>query len=251
MELFSWAVSGCRRPGRASASGPSAARAPGGRPSFSRTPGRAPAARRPSSPAGGTRSPAGSGRRCACIFFRCRVLPYGVGHRRRSGCCFGRSLGQPGRYGSGFLVQPGAVRRARALWLVARARRSDAKPVHCLRVASSAAANRDHRATTNPRTTRRGRPGSLHPSLYRLSRRARESNRTGLPKHTSLNALRGLASRRAAARVGAKEAARELVGATRRPRRGSGPRKNRREPPAPITQGALSKRPTVKWTSPS
>ena len=54
-----------------------------------------------------------------------------------------------------------------------------------------------------------------------------------MPKHTSLNALRGLASRRAAARVGAKEAARELVGATRRPRRGSGPRKNRREPPAP------------------
>ena len=33
--------------------------------------------------------------------------------------------------------------------------------------------------------------------------------------------------------MGAKEAARELVGATRRPRRGSSPRKNRREPQAP------------------
>ena len=118
--------------------------------------------------------------RCACIFFRFRVLPCGRlcyrGHRRRLGAA---ATGQPGRYGSGFLVQPVAVRRARALWLVARARRSAAKAVHCLRVASSAAANRDHRATTKPRTTRRRRPGRLHPSLYRLSRRARESNRTG------------------------------------------------------------------------
>ena len=71
---------------------------------------------------------------------------------------------------------------ASALWLVPRARRSAAKAVHCLRVASSAAANRDHRATTKPRTTRRRRPKRLQPSPYRLSMRARESNRTGLPK---------------------------------------------------------------------
>ena len=159
----------------------------------------------------------------------------------------GAPLGQPGRYGSGFLVQPVAVRRARALWLVPRARRSAAKPVHCLRVASSAAANRDHRAATKPRTTRRRRPGRLQPSPYRLFGRTRESN----PNGVVLESTRSAASppRRAAARLGAKEAARKLVGATRRPRRGS-PRKNRRAPPAPRSH----KEPSAKdqqWTSPN
>ena len=158
-------------------------------------------------------------------------------------------LGQPGRYGSGFLVQPVAVRRARALWLVARARRSAAKAVHCLRVASSAAANRDHRATTKPRTTRRRRPGRLHPSLYRSFGRTQVSYPN--VRGTRINALRGLASQTRRSAAWEQEAARKLVGATRRPRRGSSPRNHRREPQARVDHTRRAAPRPIKWTSPS
>ena len=161
----------------------------------------------------------------SCSSLRCR---------RRLSCCPRAPLGQPGRYGSGFLVQPVAVRRARALWLVARARRSAAKAVHCLRVASSAAANRDHRATTKPRTTRCRRPGRLQPSPYRLFGRTRGQIGRGCPKHTSLNALRGL---RLQTRRSTRGSKRSCPRARRRhptPSRSSSPRNHRREPQAQL-----------------
>jgi hypothetical protein len=143
--------------------------------------------------------------RCACIvaFFLAAasgvVAPAALGLLHE-----GAPLGQqPGRYGSGFLVQPVAVRSEGAVDLVFRVTR---RREGCLRCPSRCvhSGKRAKLATTKPRTTRRGRPGSLHPSLYRLSRRARESNRTGLPKHTSLNALRGLASQTRGSTRGSK-----------------------------------------------
>ena len=116
--------------------------------------------------------------RCACIFFRCRVLPYGV-DGAWAACTRAVLWGSRAVTARAFWCSPSRC-DASALWLVPRARRSAAKAVHCLRVASSAAANRDHRATTKPRTTRRRRPGRLQPSPYGLFKRTRASNPNGV-----------------------------------------------------------------------
>ena len=182
--------------------------------------------------------------RCACIFFRCRVLPYGV-DGAWAACTRAVLWGSRAVTARAFWCSPSRC-DASALWLVPRARRSAAKAVHCLRVASSAAANRDHRATTKPRTTRRRRPGRLHPSPYGLFGRTRESN----PNGVVLESTRSAASppRRAAARVGAR-------GSPQARRRHPTPsprqqpaKSSSRAASSSITQGEGS---PIKWTSPS